>query len=334
MNIWIAVIIILITGIGFLVFYFIKTQLAIGREDSLEGLIKKGKLQKAVAAARAIIAKDGRNAEAHYHLGQAYLLQNRRDLAYREYKITSQIGISGRLIPEEEFRMVMAQLYGENNESQEALKEYVLLIKLNPKKSEYYCEAGKLFSGENRPDLAEQYLRKASALSPRDSRFHFELGNQYYRNKKAKEARGELETAVQCDPNNVQAHFALGRLQKDTKDYAGALASFEKAAREGDLKIRALTERGNCYLAMKAPDKAIPELERAVQNITDESQSDSLYARYFLGLCYEEKGEPEKAVAQFNKIYGIKKNFKDVGEKLTRYQYLMDSGSDGSKRRI
>jgi tetratricopeptide (TPR) repeat protein len=330
---WIAVIIVLITGIGFLALYLVKTQLAMGREDSLEGLVKKGKFQKAVNAARSIIAKDGRNAEAHYYLGQAYLQQNRRDLAYREYKIVSQIGISGKLIPEEEFRSVMACLYGENNESQEALKEYLLLIKLNPKKSDYYCEAGKLFSGENRPDLAEQYLRRASNLSPRDSRFHFELGNQCYRNKKAREARAELETAVKCDPNNGQAHFSLGRLQKDAKDYAGALASFEKAAREEDLKIRALTERGNCCLAMKAPDKAIVELERAVQNITDDSQNDSLYARYFLGLAYEEKDEPEKAAAQFTKIYGIKKNFRDVGEKLTRYQYLMDAGSGGPKRR-
>jgi tetratricopeptide (TPR) repeat protein len=333
MNIWIVIIIVLVTGIGLLAFYLIKTQFTMGKEDSLAGLIKSGKLQKVVSSARSIIGKDDRKVEARYYLGLAYFLQNRRDLAYREYKIVNQIGIAGKLVPEEEFRTVMAQLYVENNESQEALKEYVLLIKLNPKKSDYYCEAGKLFGEENRQDLAEQYLRRASDLSPRDSRFHFELGNHYYRMKKAKEARSELETAVKCDPNNAQACFVLGRLQKDTKDYAGALGSFEKAAREGDFKIRALTERGNCYLAMKSPEKALPELERAVQNITDESQSDSLYARYFLGLCYEEKNELEKAVVQFNKIYGIKKNFRDVGEKLTRYQFLMDADSSGAKKR-
>jgi hypothetical protein len=61
------------------------------------------------------------------------------------------------------------------------------------------------------------------------------------------------------------------------------------------------------------------ELERAVSVITNEAELESLYARYFLAMCYEKTYELPKAIAQWDKIYAQKKNFRDVGEKLTRY---------------
>jgi len=36
-------------------------------------------------------------------------------------------------------------------------------------------------------------------------------------------------------------------------------------------------------------------------------------------MCYEKSQEYPKAIAQWDKIYAQKKNFRDVGEKLTQY---------------
>jgi tetratricopeptide (TPR) repeat protein len=73
---------------------------------------------------------------------------------------------------------------------------------------------------------------------------------------------------------------------------------------------------------LNAVDKAIPEFDRAVRSITDEAGQDALYARYFLALCYEKTRDLDKAIAQWDKIYSVKKNFRDVGEKLSQYQEL------------
>jgi hypothetical protein len=75
-------------------------------------------------------------------------------------------------------------------------------------------------------------------------------------------------------------------------------------------------------MALNAPERAIPDLERAVNAITEEGAQDSLYARYFLGMCYENIRELDKAIVQWDKIYAQKKNFHDVGEKLAQYQEL------------
>jgi len=70
------------------------------RIEMLEGLIKQGKVQTAAKSAKAIIARDPRNAEAHYLLGQAYLADHKSELALMEYKTVNQIGSFGPTIPE------------------------------------------------------------------------------------------------------------------------------------------------------------------------------------------------------------------------------------------
>jgi tetratricopeptide (TPR) repeat protein len=309
-------------GIGFLVFFIIRSLVAPKRADALADLIRRGKIQPAIKAARGILAKDQHNTEAHYHLGRAYLAENRGELALGEFKIVNQQGIAGKDIPEEEFRKTVGQLYYKYNQVEEALKEYLLLLKLAPKKAEYYYWAGKFFSERNRNDMAQNYLRKAAELNPRDGKVHFELGAMLYRDKKAAEAKAELETALKYQSDNAQAHFFLGKLRKDAKDFRNALDSFEKATRDSQYRIKALVERGGCYMALNAMDKAIPDLERAVNAITDESAQDSLYARYFLSLCYEKIRNMDKAIGQWEKIAAVKKNFKDITEKLAQYQDL------------
>ena len=72
-------------------------------------------------------------------------------------------------------------------------------------------------------------------------------------------------------------------------------------------------------MSLKTLDKAVLELERAVSSIENEADPDGLYARYFLAMCFEKQQEFTKAIAQWDKIYAQKKNFRDVGEKLTQY---------------
>ncbi|MDR2133866.1 MAG: tetratricopeptide repeat protein [Treponema sp.] len=323
MSIVLAVILVLVVGIGFLVFFIVKSLVLPQRVEALAALVKKGKTQTVIRAAKAIIARDSRSAEAHYWLGMAYHRDNRDELAIMEFKAVNQLGISGKSIPEVEFRELLAQLFINQKQGEEALKEYLLLIKLMPNHAEYYYRAGKLFTERNRTDMAENYLRKAAELSPKDGRIHYELGIMLYRDKKASEAKAALQVALKYPGENAaHIYFYLGKIQKDSRDYTGAAASFEKAARDAEFRIRALVERGGCYMSLNAVEKAIPDLERAVKAITDESSQDSLYARYFLGLCYENTRQLDKAIAQWDKIYSRKKNFRDVGEKLAQYQEL------------
>jgi tetratricopeptide (TPR) repeat protein len=316
-----ALIIVLATGMVFLLGFVFKLVLSPRRVEALGTLIKQGKTQAAISAARRLIAKDSKNAEARYYLGLAYHAEKKDEDAYREFKFLNQLSIQGKLIPEIDYRQTLAQLYEAHGEGEEALKEYLLLIKLAPKRGEFYLRAGKLFGGRGKGDTAREYLQKAAELSPKDGNVYYELGLLCYKEKRAPEAKAALERALRLQREGEQGRtwFYLGKLQKDVKDYGGAQSSFERAARDPEFRLRALVERGGCFMAQNDMRQAIQDLERAAGVIKDEGSNDSLYARYFLGLCYEKEGETGKAVAQWEKVYAQKKGFKDVGEKLSRH---------------
>ena len=313
------IIIFLAVGVGFLIFFLVKNVVLPKRAAAAANLLNKNETLKAMRAAKAAIEKDPQNAEAHFLLGKAYLADKRDELAFREYRSASRLGIEGKNIPETEFRETIASLYAKFHEEEEALKEYVLLIKQHPENPEYYFLAGKLFSSRNRADLAEQYLRKAISLNPKEGSYRLELGMFYYLSKRIKEAGVEFDATLKLNPADGQALLYMGKMLKDSKDYAGAIPYLEKGSRDQEYKLRSLVELGSCYMSLKMLDKAIAELERAVNIITKEAEPDSLYSRYFLAMCYEKTQEFTKAIAQWDKIYAQKKNFRDVGEKLTQY---------------
>ena len=251
-------------------------------------------------------------------------MEHKTELALMEYKTVNQIGQFGTVCPEREFRQQISELYEKYHQPEEALKEYLLLIKLEPQVSKFYYKAGDLFEQRDKSDKAENFYRKAIELDPRSGPAHYRLGQLLHRSKKNLEAKKELEIALQLQPENYKAYFSIGRILKDNHDYVGALHAFERAQRDPEQKVKALIERGTCYMGMNNFDSAIGELERAVKLSPDERATETLYARYFLAMCYEKTRKIDKAIDHWEKIYSKKTSFKDVAEKLSQYQELRD----------
>ena len=322
MPLIIALIIFLGITLGIITFFLVKSIIAPRQVETLFKQLNNGKAAAVTRGAKQILAKNPRNVDAHYLLGQAYLEQNKPELALMELKAVNQIGIFDGYTKEDEFRKKIAALYERFSQPEEALKEYLLLIKLQPNVAEYYLKAGELFEQRDKSGKAMNFYRKAIELNGRLAEAHQRLGYILYRGKKPIESKNEFEAAIKNDPSSYQAHFYLGKLQKESHDYVAALLSFEKAQREQSLKIRALIERGSCYMNMNNFDKAATELERAIKLSEDPNSKETLYARYFLSLCYERDRRFDNAIEQWEKIYKRKPGFKDVAEKLSQYQDL------------
>ncbi len=321
-SMFIGIIVILGAGVAVLMVFVVKSFIAPQKIAGIDKLISNGKYSPAIKAAKAIIARNPRDTEARYLLGKAYLADGKAELALMEFKTVNATAIFSKTIPEAEFRKTIAQLFLKYNQPDEALKEFLLLIKLEPFQAEHYYNAAQMFEQRDNSEQAIQYYRKAVETDPKHATAHAALGFLLFKNKQMTDAKTEISLALKLDPKNSKAYFFQGKLLRESHDYANALAAFEKALREPEFKQKALIERGCCYIEANSLEKAIVEFDRAIKASTDDSSNDTLHARYFLATCYEKQRDIDKAIGQWEKIFVKKRNFRDVGEKLTQYQEL------------
>ncbi|HTX74004.1 MAG TPA: tetratricopeptide repeat protein [Rectinemataceae bacterium] len=320
MSFIVILIIILGVAVGFLSWFIVRMVAAPRQSKAIADLLKQGKSSQAARAAKSLLAKDPRNSVAHWFLGKAYLADGKPELALMELKAVNQIGQFGPELPELEFRTAIAALFERFNQTEEALKEHILLSKLDPSNAGHFLDAGRLFESRGKTDVAVNYLRKALEMDARLHAAHHTLGLILYRTKHPMEAKTEFEAALKWNPDDFEAFYYLGKILKEMSDFTASLLAFEKASRAPELRLKCLVERGGCYMSQGALDKAISELERAVKLIKDETAAEALYARYFLAMCYEKTRNLDKAIEQWERIYAKKPGFRDVAEKLTQYQ--------------
>jgi tetratricopeptide (TPR) repeat protein len=321
MSFIVILIIILGVAIGFLSWFIVRMVAVPRQSKAIADLLKQGKSSSAARAAKALLVKDPHNGVGHWFLGQAYLADGKPELALMELKAVNQIGQFDADLPEIEFRTRIAALFERFGQTEEALKEHILLTKLEPGKAAHFLDAGRLFESRGRTDVAVKYLRKAIEMDERLYEAHHGLGAILYRTKHPMEAKAEFEAALKWNSEDYEAFYFLGKLLKEMSDFTAALLAFEKASRSPELKLKCLVERGGCYMSQGSLDKAIPELERAVKMVTkDEAAPEALYARYFLAMCYEKTRNLDKAIEQWERVYAKKPGFRDVAEKLTQYQ--------------
>lgn len=290
--------------------------------ETVKKLLKQGKNQAAAKLAKQIAAKDPQNYSVHYYLGKAYLADNRGELALIEFKTVNEHALFDSNLPEIPFRKEFAALLVKYRQIEAALKEYLLLTKLDPTCSDNYFNAAKLYEMTNRKDLALSIYKKCIALNPKNAKAHAAIGYILFQAKQTNEAKRELDLAIHLNPEEYSCYYYLGKILKDAKDLGGAVKAFEKAQRDSEFKQKALIERSTCYMMANRLDNAQIDLQRAIDLDKAGTSNDTLYARYFLAACYEKNRKIDKAIEQWESILKVNRSFRDVGAKLSEYKAL------------
>ena len=316
----IAVIAALIAFIAGLLLFLTKSVLAPKRAENILKLIKQKKLSAAEKLAKQILAKEPKNYLVHYYLGKAYLAENRAELALMEYKTVSENAVFGDDIAEVPFRKNLAALYLQCNQDENALREFLLLTKLEPENADAYYSAGKIYEKQNRTDTALTLFRKTVALNKRHAEAHASLALLLANAKQFAEAKKEIDLALSLNPEAYSNYYYLGKILKENKDYAGAVKAFEKAQRSAEYRERSLIERGISLMLAGRPDSALIDLSRAVELDKAGIKQETLHARYCMAACFEVLRQIDNAIAQWEIIYKKNHAFRDVAAKLAKYK--------------
>ncbi len=306
----------------FLMLFVLKSVLSPKKISKIQKDLKAGKYASAIKGAKALISKNPRDSEARYLLGKAYLADKKPELAFIEFKTLNKTAVFKNPATEIEFRDSIADLYLKFQQPDEALNEYILLNKKDPKNPKYYFKAGELYESKDMSDQALTYFRKTIEIDSRYAQAYASMGLLLFKAKQIPEAEKAIATALKLDPENSETLYYQGRILRGKKDYARALASFEKAARKQEIRTKCFLERGCCYLEASGTEKAIFEFTRAIKFSKLASSPETLYARYLLADCYEKQRDFDKAIEQWEAISAVKPKFRDVAQKLSEYSDL------------
>lgn len=321
-SVWIMLIVAVSVFIVGLIAFILKNFSSPKKIENVAKLIKQGKNQQAAKLSKQIIAKEPKNWKAHYYLGKAYMADNRGELALMEFKAINENALFDANLPEVQFRKEFSALLMKFGHNDEALRECLLLTKLEPASAENYFNAGRISEQQNKKDIALGFYKKCVAIDKKNEKAHASIGYILFQAKQYNEAKRELDLAIKINPESYSCYYYLGKLLKDSKDIGGAVKAFDKAQRDNEFKQKALIERSTCYMMANRLDNAQIDLQRAIELDKDGSKNDTLYARYFLAACYEKTRKIEKAIEQWQLIYNKNHSFRDVTQKLTEYKDL------------
>jgi tetratricopeptide (TPR) repeat protein len=123
---------------------------------------------------------------------------------------------------------------------------------------------------------------------------------------------------VERYPNDMEARYRLGTLLYEADAIDDAISQFQTSQRSPKVRVASLLGLGACFQAKGLFDLAVLQYETAKSEVTamDDTKKNLIYQ---LGLCYEQMGQPEKAIGEFKQIYAVDIGYRDVSDRINAF---------------
>lgn len=266
-------------------------------------LINDKKFVEAQTFFEAAVKKNETDAESHYFLAVALMMQRNVDDA--EDVIDDAIDLNEN---KAKYHLLRGQILGQQAMNANMLSQGLLAPRiknaflkaseLDPSNIEarqalynYYVMAPGIMGGSE-----EKALVQANAVLTLDAfRGHLMLANFHARVKKdTMEAERQLKKAIASEPERGSGYKQLGYLYMNMRRYVDAYAQMQRYIEVEPKNADAYDSYADVLKSEKKYDQAIEKYHFALS--VDKTFSPSIYS---LGECYELKGERQKAKVTF-----------------------------------
>jgi tetratricopeptide (TPR) repeat protein len=128
----------------------------------------------------------------------------------------------------------------------------------------------------------------------------------------------ECQKRAERFPTDLQIRFELGQLYFQAGKLGEAIQEFQKAQGNPHRRIAAMNFLAQCFAKRKMFELATRTLQNALKEklVLDEEKKDLIYN---LGSVLETMGKKDEAIKQFELIYEVDINYKDVGAKVDAF---------------
>lgn len=240
-------------------------------------------------------------ADAHNQLGLLYHERGDFASAAREYQ-------SALLIRPNHLwaRQNLADIYLRQGRVDDAIKEYKFAIAFRPETLELYVLLKKAaeMKGLSRSEILKilegrEILKRINSLTEKEPGImpSYSQGIEYILAKNYDAAIVQFKKILAVSPDSINTLINLGVAYRAKGEPQEAISSYEHALRIAPEVIPARYNLAMLLMSQKRFKEAIPHLEQIVGVFPE-----YMLAQYYLGLAYQESGEMNKALIEYNKI--------------------------------
>lgn len=130
-----------------------------------------------------------------------------------------------------------------------------------------------------------------------------------------------LEESAPTNDNDYETHFQTATVYKEMGLSEEAIREFQDAINlvspnDGTRRyFQSAHLLGNCFMEKQMPNLALMWYKRALEtkDLTDDEKQGMWYE---IGNAYQSGGEPDKALENFEMIYAVNVDYRDVGERI------------------
>ena len=226
----------------------------------------EGRLDQAAEEARAAVALDGDDADAHLILAQLEQAQAagpeaeealRRAAAHYEDVARLRPTDGGSLL-------YLAGIYGQLREHADAARVWGMYVALDPGNFEAHVQRGTHLLLAGKSEEAAAALKAALELQPDSARAYQILGDIYARAEETDQAVLHYRKALEIDPENVRMRLALGEVLQGAKRPQEALAEAEAVLSADPANRFALDLKGRSLRDLRRFDEALAAADALV----------------------------------------------------------------------
>jgi tetratricopeptide (TPR) repeat protein len=260
-------------------------------------LVAQGKFQEAETVCREAVRLQPTEPASHNTLGTALAGQRKLVKAVESYR--EALRLEPKFHPaHHNLGVALATQF----RRAQAIERYREAIRLAPDIAEYHLNLGRVLHSRGRQDEAVNCYRRALELKPDYADVQADLAVALTLLGKPEEAALCMQEALRLKPHFPEAYANLGEAQAQMGDFAGAEASYRRAASLDP----SYTSMIAFVLGGKLPDSDLEILRQQVQSVTSDCSEPQVYALHArLAHVYDarkEYAQAAKHAAQANAI--------------------------------
>lgn len=319
--------------LGAVVYYMYFVAPKLNPVNRAETLLQQNRIEEAIVEFQKVLDAAPYDIYTHKKLAELYQSQSKDELAAKHLERLVEINRFNNDIVRGDIYRTLARMYLKKGQIDKSFEKYYELIKEFPSDSESLYHVGFIALGQEQFETAYKYLEILSRQEKNNYEILFGSGIAALQSQRTAEAINLFKSALSVEPDSDITSIALSFAFYKKRDYKNAMNSIKKVADNStDENAMFIAKRLLAFIYIEAGKNtlAVKQFDEIRDFCTDHNWEEELrFALYDLGFASLLEDKMEQTYEQWNRLYQIDRNFRNIQDLITRLRKEMDS--KGSK---